>query len=143
MDDLNDFASEDIDDQFGIDSDNDLVDDESDPISADLFFEAIRELFPSAQVGGASNSEKQMTPERLQKHLQEHPKTRKKHAKKEKELRNIVLRAAECGYADVMRQALPMLDEVRRRLKQNPESKSVLNFCEGKGGGSPPWNKQV
>ena len=65
--DLNDFASEDIDDQFGIDSDNDLVDDESDPISADLFFEAIRELFPSAQVGGASNSEKQMTSERVQK----------------------------------------------------------------------------
>ena len=65
--DLNDFASEDIDDQFGIDSDNDLVDDESDPISADLFFEAIHELFPSAQVGGASNSEKQMTSERVQK----------------------------------------------------------------------------
>jgi ankyrin repeat protein/GTPase SAR1 family protein len=132
--DLNDFASEDIDDQFDF---FDLVDDESDPISDDA---AIGELVTSARVGGASNSEKQMTPERVQKYVQERPKTRKKHAKKEKELRDIVLRAAECGYADVMRQALPMLDEVRRRLKQKPEWR--LNFCEGKGGGSPPWNKQ-
>ena len=132
MADETDFASKDIDDQFGIDSyEFEIVNDESDPI------------IWVTDVGGASNSEKQITQERLQKHLQEHPNTRKKHAKKEKELRDIVLRAAECGYSNVMRRALPMLDEVRRRLKQKPESRSVLNFCEGKGGGSPPWNKQV
>ena len=68
MDDEFDFASEDSDD---------LVDDESDPISDDtLFFAAIGEFVTSAQVGGAFNSEKQMTPERVQKYVQERPKTR-------------------------------------------------------------------
>ena len=123
-----------------IDFTSEEFDDEFDPMNLASWG---MDIFSSMLVGGVFISKKQMSPERLQKHLQEHPNTRKKHVKKEKELRDIVLRAAECGYADVMHRALPLLDEVQRRLKQNPESKSVLNFCEGKGGGSPPWNKQV
>ena len=132
-------ASEEIDDIFEIDHEFGNLPSLSEVIDAFIAFEAMASGHPQP-VDGGSNSENQTTPQRLQKHLQEHPKARKKHAKKEKELRDIVLRAAEGGYVDIMRQALPMLNEVQKRLKQ---SKSVLNFCEGKGEGSPPWNKQV
>ena len=142
-------ASEEIDDILEID--NEFGHLPSFDIDDELLSEVIDAFIASEEmasdhhpsVDGGSNSENQMTPKRLQKHLQDHPKARKKHTKKEKELRDIVLRAAEGGYVDIMRQALPMLNEVQKRLKQKPELKSVLNFCEGKGEGSPPQNKQV
>ena len=74
--------------------------------------------------------------ERLHKYLLNRPKDREMFAKKEKELQDIVLRAAEGGYVDIMRQALPLL------YRLYPDAKPMLNCCKGKGG-SPQWNKQV
>ena len=134
-----------------IDLDDEAMDDEIDPaLWADIVPSDDEPDVPAVATDGHKSDPAhpvlfgQMSPEqRLQKHLEEHPKARKKHIKKEKELRDIILRAAESGYVDIMRQALPMLNKVQKRLKQNPESKSVLNFCEGKREGSLQRNKQV
>ena len=72
----------------------------------------------------------------LQKYLRKHPQDVEIHVNKEKDLRHIILQAAENGYVDVMRQALLVLAELLRRhscLDKTPDFKSLLDFHEGKG----------
>ena len=68
----------------------------------------------------------------------------KKHREKEKELKRMVLQAAEGGHLDVIRQALPVLHTVQQRLElplarlshpPHPE----LNFDDRRG----LWKEQV
>ena len=76
------------------------------------------------------------SPPPLQKYLRKHPQDVEIHVNKEKDLRHIILQAAENGYVDVMRQALPVLAELLRRhscLDKTPDFKSLLDFHEGKG----------
>ena len=73
----------------------------------------------------------------IQKYLLRHPHDVNKHIHLEKELRHIVLQAAENGYNPLMCQALPVLTELVNRhkyLTATSDFESLLDFYEGKGG---------
>ena len=83
----------------------------------------------------------------IQKYLLKHPHEVSEHISLEKELRHIVLQAAENGYNHLMCQALPVLTELQNRhkyLTATPDFESLLDFYEGKGGLQVPQSgKQV
>ena len=66
----------------------------------------------------------------IDKYLHKNPKEKDNCVQYEKELQAKILQAAENGYIDTLRKAIPVLRKVQKTLHLTATG---LNFCEGRG----------
>ena len=131
FDDFDDFLL----DPFDEDNDTfmpDISDDDDDglipeDIAGDIFMPNIPIKFLSTLLSTQAVLPQQRP---IDKHLHKNPKEKDICVQYEKELQAIILQAAENGYIDTLRKAIPVLRKVQKTLHLTATG---LNFCEGRG----------
>ena len=131
FDDFDDFVLDPFDEDNGSFM-PDLSDDDDDglmpeDITGDIFMPNIPTKFLSTLLSTQAVLPQQSP---IDKYLHKNPKEKDNCVQNEKELQAIILQAAENGYIDTLRKAIPVLRQVQKTLHLTATG---LNFCEGRG----------